>query len=148
MARILIVDDEESILKSLTVLLRAEGYETVSSLGGQEARNLIIEEDFDLLISDLRMVPVSGMELLKLAHEVRPNLMVIMLTAYGQVETAIEALQLGAFDYIKKPFSTVELVSTVKRALESRNYMKTSPFARKMRIDGSNVPRKPSPPPA
>ena len=123
MARILLVDDEESIVTTLSTLLRAQGYSTASALGGEAAKDLIMSQQFDLMISDIRMSPVDGMELLKLAHDHCPTMPVIMLTAYGQVETAIEALQLGAFDYVKKPFKAEELIDTVKRALESRDYM-------------------------
>ncbi len=118
MARILLVDDEPSILSVLTALLKAEKYEVVPALGGEKARDLIMTETFDLMISDIRMSPVNGRELLRLAHDERPNLPVIMLTAYGSVETAIEALKLGAFDYVTKPFKVDELLITVRRALD------------------------------
>ena len=118
MARILLVDDEPSILSVLGTLLKAEGYDVVPVLGGEKARDLITSEEFDLMISDIRMSPVNGMELLGLAHDERPTMSVIMLTAYGSIETAIEALQLGAFDYITKPFKVDELLITVQRALE------------------------------
>lgn len=116
--RILLVDDEASILSVLSTLLKAEGYEVAPALGGEKARDLITSEEFDLMISDIRMSPVNGMELLKLAHDERPTMSVIMLTAYGSVETAIEALKLGAFDYVTKPFKVDELLITVQRALE------------------------------
>jgi DNA-binding NtrC family response regulator len=79
---------------------------------------MIRGEEFDLMITDIRMQPVNGMQLLRLAHDERPGMSVIMLTAYGSVETAIEALKLGAFDYVTKPFKVDELLITVKRALE------------------------------
>lgn len=122
MAKILLVDDEPSILSVLSTLLKAEGYEVVSALGGVKATELIRADDFDLMISDIRMSPVNGMEILKLAHDEKPAMSVIMLTAYGSVETAIEAMKLGAFDYVTKPFKVDELLITVQRAL---NYNKT-----------------------
>ncbi|OGV68682.1 MAG: hypothetical protein A2283_20605 [Lentisphaerae bacterium RIFOXYA12_FULL_48_11] len=118
MARILLVDDEPSILSVLSALLKAEGYEVVPALGGDKAKGVLASEEFDLMISDIRMSPVNGMELLKIAHDDRPTMSVIMLTAYGSVETAIEALKLGAFDYVTKPFKVDELLITVQRALE------------------------------
>ncbi len=118
MEQILLVDDEPSILSVLNTLLKAEGYEVVSALGGEKARELMLSQHFDLMISDIRMAPVNGMELLTLAHEEHPKMSVIMLTAYGSVETAIEALKLGAFDYITKPFKVDELLITIRRALE------------------------------
>lgn len=118
MARILLVDDEPSILSVLSALLKAEGYEVIPALGGDKAKIVLASEEFDLMISDIRMSPVNGMELLKIAHDERPTMSVIMLTAYGSVETAIEALKLGAFDYVTKPFKVDELLITVQRALE------------------------------
>ena len=120
MARVLLVDDEPSILSVLSTLLKAESYEVVPALGGEKARDLLRSDEFDLMISDIRMMPVNGMELLRQAHDERPQMSVIMLTAYGSVETAIEALKLGAFDYVTKPFKVDELLITVQRALEYR----------------------------
>ena len=118
MAKILLVDDEPSILSVLSTLLKAEGYDVQSALGGHKAKELMLDESFDLMISDVRMSPINGMELLRLAHDERPAMPVIMLTAHGSVETAIEALKLGAFDYVTKPFKVDELLITVQRALE------------------------------
>ncbi len=118
MARLLIVDDEPSTLSVLSTLLKAEGYEVTAALGGEQARDLIRSKDFDLLLCDIRMSPVNGMELLRLVHDERPQMSVIMLTAYGSVKTAIEALKLGAFDYVTKPFKVDELIHTIQRAIE------------------------------
>jgi DNA-binding NtrC family response regulator len=118
MARILLVDDEPSILSVLSTLLKAEGYEVVSALGGEKARDFLRNERFDLMVSDIRMSPINGMDLLRQAHDEHPGMPVIMLTAYGSVETAIEALKLGAFDYVTKPFKVDELLITVQRALD------------------------------
>ena len=120
MPSILLVDDEPSILSVLSTLLKAEGYEVQAVLGGDHAAELITSGAFDLMISDIRMSPINGMELLRLAHDQRPDMSVIMLTAYGSVETAIEALKLGAFDYVTKPFKVDELLITVQRALDYR----------------------------
>ncbi len=118
MARIVLVDDEPSILSVLSTLLRAEGHEVVPVLGGDKAQDVIKTESFDLMISDIRMSPVDGMQLLKLARKERPGMAVIMITAYGSVETAVEAMKEGAFDYVTKPFKVDELLITVQRALE------------------------------
>ncbi|MBI2441118.1 MAG: sigma-54-dependent Fis family transcriptional regulator [Lentisphaerae bacterium] len=118
MAKILLVDDEPSILSVLSVLLKAEGYEVVPCDGGEKAVELIKNTPFDLMLSDIRMRPIDGMQLLKLAVEHQPAMAVLMLTGYGTVETAVESLKLGAFDYITKPFKLDELLITVKRALE------------------------------
>jgi len=118
MARVLLVDDEPSILSVLSTLLKAEGYDVVSALGGERAQELLDQGSFDLMVSDIRMSPINGMDLLRLAHDQHPGMTVIMLTAYGSVETAIEALKLGAFDYVTKPFKVDELLITVQRALD------------------------------
>ncbi|MBM4142204.1 MAG: sigma-54-dependent Fis family transcriptional regulator [Lentisphaerae bacterium] len=117
MARILLVDDEASTLGILTTLLKSEDYEVVASQSGEEALALLRGEPFDLIMTDIRMLPVNGMEVLRAAREAVPDTAVVMLTAYGTVETAIEAMKLGAFDYVTKPFKVSELIITVQRAL-------------------------------
>ena len=121
MARILLIDDEPSILSVLSTLLKSEGYDVEPVNNGEKARDLLISEDFDLLLSDIRMAPVNGMELLKIAREKKQPITTIMLTAYGSVETAIDALKLGAFDFVTKPFKVDELLITIQRALEFSN---------------------------
>jgi DNA-binding NtrC family response regulator len=118
MARILLVDDEPSILNVLGTLMRSEGHEAVAVRGGEKAQEILLNEPFDLMISDIRMSPLDGMQLLKIAHRERPHMAVIMLTAYGSVETAVAAMKEGAFDYVTKPFKVDELLMTVQRALE------------------------------
>lgn len=123
MARILLVDDEPSILSVLNTLLTVEGYQVVPIQDSNKAIQAIKSEEFDLLISDIRMTPVNGMELLRLAHDMRPAMAVIMVTAFGSVETAVEALRMGAYDYVTKPFKIDELLITVERALEYKKTM-------------------------
>jgi len=118
MARILLVDDEPSILNVLSSLLKGRGHECFPAKGGEQAKELIRNEQFDLMISDIRMSPIDGLELLKMVKSMRPGMAVIMLTAYGSVETAVAAMKEGAFDYVTKPFKVDELLITVQRALE------------------------------
>jgi len=120
MARVLIVDDEPSILSVLSTILRAEKYEVVPESNGEKVMDLLRSQDFDLLICDIYMKPAGGMDILQFARQHRPAMSVIMLTAFGSVETAIKALKLGAFDYVTKPFKVDELLVTVQRALEYR----------------------------
>jgi two-component system, NtrC family, response regulator PilR len=120
MSRILLVDDEPSILSVLSTLMRSQGFEVVPVLGGDKAKDILTSEQFDLMISDIRMSPVDGIELLKYAKSVKPGMSAIMITAYASVETAVEAMKLGAFDYVTKPFKVDELLITVQRALEYR----------------------------
>jgi DNA-binding NtrC family response regulator len=121
MPKILLVDDEPSILSVLCTVLKSEDYDVTAASDGQQAIDLFRSGDFDLLISDIRMNPINGMDILRIVHEEKPSTSVIMLTAYGSVETAIEALKLGAFDYVTKPFKVDELLITVQRALSYRD---------------------------
>lgn len=118
MARILLIDDEPRMLSLLNTLLKAEGYEVVSVQDSSKVPGILNTEIFDLMVTDIRMTPINGIELLKIARQVRPLMPVIILTAYGSVETAIEAMKLGTFDYVTKPFKMDELLITIQRALE------------------------------
>jgi len=118
--RILVVDDEPSILSVVHTLVKAEGYEVTGALGGERALELLGRERFDVVMTDIRMVPVNGFEVLRAVKEHCPDTEVLMLTAYGTLETAVEALKLGAFDYLTKPFKIPELLLTIQRALEYR----------------------------
>jgi len=120
MPRILLVDDEPSILSVLSTLLKGQGFDVVPALGGAKAKAFLLEESVDLMITDIRMEPVDGLELLNFAKSTHPDMAVMVVTAYGSVETAVEAMKLGAFDYVTKPFKVDELVITVQRALEYR----------------------------
>ena len=116
-ARILVVDDEISIIEVLKALLRREGYSVKTASNAEDALAALSSDSFDLMISDIRMSPVDGLELLARAREMHAHLAVVMMTAYAAVETAVEAMKRGAFDYICKPFKVDELLLTVERAL-------------------------------
>ncbi len=118
MARILLVDDEPSILNVLTALLRKKGYEVTPTGSGESALELISKERFDLLLTDIIMGKVSGLDLLREINKRYPNTAIITLTGMASVETAVEAMKGGAFDYITKPFKVDELLLTIQRALE------------------------------
>ena len=118
MAKILIADDDPTILSLLNKILVAKGYEVKLAEHGGVAEKMLKEETFDLLISDIKMEPVDGMQLLRSTQELRPQVGTIMLTAYATVSTAVEAMKEGAFDYIPKPFKIDELLATVTRALD------------------------------
>lgn len=118
MSKILIVDDEARILLLLQSLLKANGYETVTAKDGNTALELVKNDAFDLIITDLRMAPMDGMTLFREIKTIHPNIPVILLTAYASVETAIDAMKNGAFDYLTKPFKVDEMLATVKRAEE------------------------------
>jgi two-component system response regulator PilR (NtrC family) len=118
MRQILLIDDEPRMLSLLNTILKGEGYGVTSIQDGTKVLDLLNTETYDLMITDIRMTPINGLELLKIARQVRPAMPVIILTAFGSVETAIEAMKLGSFDYVTKPFKMDELLITIQRALE------------------------------
>jgi two-component system NtrC family response regulator len=121
--RILIVDDEKNYLVVLSALLSGEGYEVETANSGQRALGLVEEEEPDLVITDMRMPRMSGLELIQALAERAADLPVVVMTAYGTVENAVEAMKSGAVDYITKPFENQELLLTVERALRLRRLM-------------------------
>jgi len=120
MEKILIVDDEKSLLDLLSRVFTKEGYQVQTTTSAQRAMEIIEKEDLDLLIADIRLPEMSGMEILKRCREIRPDVPVIMITAYGNMKQAIEALKIGALDYIIKPFDIEELKITVAKGMEKR----------------------------
>ncbi|MBS1114728.1 MAG: acetoacetate metabolism regulatory protein AtoC [Nitrospirae bacterium] len=121
--RILVVDDERDICRALEFLLSREGYKVVTAYSGQDALKKIESEEFDLVITDLKMEGLSGMEVLERAIVVRPTLIVVIMTAFGSVESAVEAMKKGAGDYIVKPFINEDVKMTVKRLLEHKKVL-------------------------
>ncbi|MBI4403968.1 MAG: sigma-54-dependent Fis family transcriptional regulator [Deltaproteobacteria bacterium] len=118
--RILVVDDEESIREFFEIMLKREGYEVVTASNGIEALEALKKRQADLVITDIQMPEMSGLELLGKIREMDSELMVIMITAFGSTETAIEAMKLGAYDYIQKPFKIEEVKIIIRQALEKR----------------------------
>lgn len=115
--KILIIDDEEHMCWALEKAMRQEGYQTRVAYRGPDGLKIIQEEDPSLVILDLKMPEMDGLEVLKHAREINPRLPVIMLTAHGTIETAIEAMKMGAVDYITKPFDLDELKLVIKQNL-------------------------------
>ncbi|MCX6356469.1 MAG: sigma-54 dependent transcriptional regulator, partial [Candidatus Aureabacteria bacterium] len=120
MARILVVDDEESLLEVIGAVLTREGYEVVTTTNPEEAMRLLREEQIDVVVTDLKMKPIDGLQLLQETKALDRDVVVIMLTAFATVESAVEAMKLGAYDYIIKPFKIDEIRMTLKRALSHR----------------------------
>jgi two-component system response regulator PilR (NtrC family) len=119
-ARILVVDDERSMREVLFSMLKNEGYDVTLAEGGEAAIEAVRRETFDAIITDVRMPKVDGLQVLKASKEISPSTVVIMLTAFGSSETAVEAMKLGAYDYITKPFKYDEVTLNIKRALERK----------------------------
>ena len=120
---VLVVDDERDICRALEFLLSREGYKIVTAYSGEDALKKLGADDFDLVITDLRMEGMDGMQVLEKAHGINPNLMVIIMTAFGSVESAVEAMKKGASDYIVKPFINEDVKMTVRRLLEHKKVL-------------------------
>ncbi len=121
--RILVVDDEMIVCESCQRILEEEGYEVETALSGREAFDKMKAHPFDIVITDLKMPGISGMEILKTFRKDYPDSIVIMITGFSTVETAVEAMKLGAFDYIPKPFTPDEVSIVVKKAIEKKSLM-------------------------
>jgi DNA-binding NtrC family response regulator len=117
-SKILIVDDERDICRALEFLLSREGYRVVTADNGQEALRKVEAEDFDLVITDMKMEGLDGLQVLENSLAMRPNLIVVIMTAFASVESAVEAMKKGASDYLVKPFINEDVKMTVKRLLE------------------------------
>ncbi|HWP99693.1 MAG TPA: sigma-54 dependent transcriptional regulator [Vicinamibacterales bacterium] len=129
--RILVVDDERSMRELLAIVLRREGYDVRLAEDGRSAIELIEREPIELVISDIRMPDVSGVEVLAAAQRVNPEVIGIMITAYASTETAVEALRLGAYDYVTKPFNVEELRLKIRKAFERRRLQQENALLRR-----------------
>ncbi len=132
MARILICDDQEMMRDSLAATLAREGHEIVACGDGQIALQRLGAGRFDLLITDLKMPKMTGIELLAEAKKVRPEMPVVLMTAFATVQTAVEAMKLGAYDYIQKPFDGDEIKLLVDRTLEHSRLIRENLALRSM----------------
>ena len=118
--RILIVDDEEEICSMLARRLARKGYSPVTANNGREALDHFYKDNFSLIISDIKMPDMNGIEFLKNVKAVNPNIMVIMMTAFPEIDRVVEAMRLGACDFILKPFDLDQVVLSVKKASGGR----------------------------
>ena len=117
--RILVVDDEENAREALSKILTHDGYEVSSVANGIEALNFLRSREVELIITDINMPEMNGLTFLRELNRSRPESNVIMLTAYGEVESYLEAMNLGAFEYINKPVKYDELKKVIKMILKS-----------------------------
>ena len=117
--RVLVVDDEASVRDWLEIYLRRSGHQPAVARDGEEALRRVADEDFDLVLTDLKMPKVNGLDVLRAVKARSPSTEVVMITAFATTETAIEAMKAGAYDYFRKPFDNDELVAVVRRAIES-----------------------------
>src|SRR6185312_11002755 len=119
--RILVVDDEESIREFLEIMLKKEGFEVTCAEDGLKAKEVLAKKSFDMVISDLQMPNMTGIELLKHVKDSYPDLVFMLITAFGTTESAVEAMKMGAYDYLTKPFKIDEVRLNIHNALRSKN---------------------------
>ncbi len=120
MAKILIVDDQRNMRTTLSMMLRGAGYEVDEAADGEQGADRGATGAFDVVVTDLRMGNKDGIDVLRATKDTHPLTEVILMTAYGTIESAVEAMRLGAFDYIQKPFTEQELLVKVAKALDNR----------------------------
>jgi len=116
--KVMIIDDEESLRHMLSVILKMEGFEATAFEGPEGALKALSKEDFDFILCDIRMPGMDGLEFLKALSERGDEHTVIMMSAYGTIDTAIECMKLGAYDYVSKPFKSDEIILTLRKAEE------------------------------
>ena len=117
---ILVVDDDRSMREFLDILLSKEGYKVSLADSGKSGCDALTREHFDLVVTDIRMKDVNGIDVLKKAKEINPDTMVVMISAFATADTAVEAMKEGAYDYIPKPFKVREFKNIIKDTLKSR----------------------------
>ena len=137
---ILIVDDEKGQREILTTILQKEGYRIVDVPGGREALDRLKEEEFDLILTDLKMQGMSGMELLENVLELDPQQCIVMMTAHGTIDSAVEAMKKGAFDYLEKPLEKEDLLLTVQRAFERIMLLRENRVLHKRLEESQGIP--------
>src|ERR1044072_9715901 len=118
--RVLVVDDEENVRVTTAAILEQEGYDVATASDGREALEMVARKHFDLVLTDLRMEDMDGIALLHDLQTQHPNLVTIVLTGYASIESSIDALRQGVYDYLVKPCMVEDLKRTVCRALEHR----------------------------
>src|SRR5438874_12661312 len=118
--KVLVVDDEESVVMTIKAILQLDGYNVATTMSGAEARAMVRETEYDLVLTDLRLEDGDGLDVLKAVRESYPETVTIMLTGYASLESAIQALRAGAYDYLVKPSEVEELRRTVARGIERR----------------------------
>ena len=120
MDKILVLDDERSLCELLKVVFQKEGYEVLTTPSAKKAIEIAQGDDIDVVVSDIKLPEMNGLEVLKRLRKIKPELPVLMITAYGTIKEAVEALKMGAYDYIIKPFDVEELKVIVAKALETK----------------------------
>ena len=129
--KILLIDDEDLILNFLSEALRAKNYDVTIAQSGRSGLALFQEQEFDLVITDMKMPDLTGIDILKKVKEISPSTDVIVITAFGSIENAVEAMRLGAFNYVIKPFTPESIEAVIDKANEHRSLVAETEYLRK-----------------
>jgi two-component system response regulator HydG len=124
---VLVVDDESSIVDALAKVLQKEGMDVRTAGSGREALDVLRQRPVKVMVTDLRMPGMTGQDLLRAAKAITPEVEVVVMTAYGTVETAVEAMKEGAYDFISKPLKRADVVATVRKASSSPKTTSSAP---------------------
>jgi len=116
-ANVLVIDDEKVVLDSVAKILTDEGYDVDANVSGREGLNQALEEQYDIVLTDIRMPDIGGMRVLRDIKRTKPSLPVVMITGYASVKSSVQAMKLGAADYVEKPFTPDQLIKAVDTAL-------------------------------
>lgn len=138
--RILVIDDEPVVCKGCRLALLDQKHWVQICMSGREGLELIQKGDYDLVLLDMKLPDMDGMEILKTIHEAKQDLLVIVMTGYSTVQNAVEAMKLGAFDYLSKPFTDEELILVVQRAIEKKRLVEENLYLRKQLISQTKFP--------
>ncbi|MFM9021748.1 MAG: response regulator, partial [Sediminibacterium sp.] len=131
MASILIIDDEKSIRNVLRDILQHEGYQVEEAADGEQGMKLFQSKTFDLVLCDIKMPKMDGMEVLQQMMAVNPEIPVVMISGHGSIENAVEAVKKGAYDFISKPPDLNRLLITLRNALDKNNLVKETRILKK-----------------
>lgn len=124
MSRILVIDDEKSIRNTLKEILTYEGFEVIEAQDGMEGLKFVEKEKFDIILSDIKMPKMDGIEVLEKLQELSPETPVVMISGHGNIDTAVEAIRKGAFDYISKPLDLNRMLVTIRNAMDRSSLVK------------------------
>ena len=136
---ILVVDDEKSVRLMLTNILEPLGHEVKTAVNGEDALKRLAEEDFDLILLDLRMPGMDGLTVLQRVTELRPDIQVVIVSAYGTIECAVEAIKRGAADFIQKPFAPQEIRKLVARVLDPQKVAEKQTIAYQTHLERARL---------
>ncbi len=138
--RILVVDDERGQREILNTILKKEGYHAADVPGAREALEMLDRDEFDIILTDLKMQGMSGMELLERILDANQNQCIVMMTAHGTIDSAVEAMKKGAFDYLEKPLERDDLLLTLRRAMDHVNLLRENRMLQKRLEEARGIP--------